>query len=276
MKIDQALKTGKQTLSNSESPEIDCTVLLCHVLKCNPTYLHTWPDKALTDTQQQTFSTYLTQRLEGRPVAHIIGQRGFWTLDLKVTPDTLIPRPDTEVLVSVALEKISPNMCIADLGTGTGAVGLALASERADISVIATDYYAAALAVAKQNITQMALDNVILWQGDWLSGIAKHSLDMIISNPPYIEVNDPHLQQGDVGFEPLSALVAGADGLDDIRTIIEQTQDCLKPKGWLMIEHGFQQAKAIRDLFQQAGLEEIETRKDFGNNDRVTLGRQTV
>ena len=276
MTIDQALKQGRQRLSNSESPDIDCTVLLCHLLKCNPTYLHTWPDKALTDMQQQTFSTYLTQRLEGHPVAHIIGQRGFWTLDLKVTPDTLIPRPDTEILVSAALEKVSSNMCIADLGTGTGAVGLALASERADITVIATDYSAQALAVANLNIRQTALDNMMLWQGDWLSAIAKHSLDMIVSNPPYIEADDPHLGRGDVGFEPLSALVSGTDGLDDIRTIIKQAQDCLKPKGWLMIEHGFQQAKAVRDLFQQAGLDKIETRKDFGNNDRVTLGRLTV
>jgi release factor glutamine methyltransferase len=276
MTIDQAIKTGIQTLSNSESPETDCSVLLCHLLQCNSTYLHTWPDKALTKAQQQAYSAYLAQRLKGRPIAHIIGQRGFWTLDLKVTPDTLIPRPDTEILVNAALEKITPKMCIADLGTGTGAIGLALASERADITVIATDYSAAALVVAKQNIAQTRLNNVMLWQGDWLSAITRHSLDMIVSNPPYIEIDDPHLRQGDVGFEPLSALVSGQDGLNDIRSIVEQAQRCLKPLGWLMIEHGFQQAKEVKDIFQQAGLEKIETVKDFGGNDRVTLGQQTL
>jgi release factor glutamine methyltransferase len=276
MKIEQALEIGKQALSNSENPLIDCQFLLCHLLQCNLTYLHTWPEKKLTDQQQQTYSSYLKQRVMGHPIAYITGKRGFWSLNLKVSPETLIPRPDTEALVSIALEKIKPGMVIADLGTGAGGVALAIASERADVNVIATDFSASALVVAKQNMTNCQLMNIALWQGDWLSAVADNSLDMIVSNPPYIESNDPHLQQGDVRFEPLSALISGNDGLDDIRVIAQQAQRCLKPKSWLLVEHGYQQAERVNDIFLQVGLTKIDTVQDYGNNDRVTIGQQRL
>jgi release factor glutamine methyltransferase len=192
MEIEQALVVGKEALLDSESPLIDCQFLLCHLLQCNLTYLHTWPDKELTDKQQKTYFSYLRQRVKGQPVAHIIGQRGFWSLNLKVSSETLIPRPDTEILVRSALEKIEPGMVIADLGTGTGAVALALASERTDVNIIATDFSGSALAIARQNKADCQLQNVALWQGDWLSAVADNSLDMIVSNPPYMESNDPH------------------------------------------------------------------------------------
>jgi len=276
MKIEQALQIGKQALSNSETSLIDCQFLLCHLLQCNLTYLHTWPDKKLTEQQQQTYSIYLKERVKGRPVAHITGQRGFWSLNLKVSSDTLIPRPDTEALVSAALERIKPSMVIADLGTGAGGVALALASERPDVKVVATDFSASALAVARQNMMDCQLMNVALWQGDWLSAVADKSLDMIVSNPPYIESNDPHLQQGDVRFEPLSALISGSDGLDDIRVIGQQAQRCLKPASWLLVEHGYQQAEQVNAIFLQVGLTKIETIQDYGNNDRVTIGQQPL
>ena len=276
MNIEQALATGRQTLSNSDSPESDCQALLCYALDCNPTYLHTWRDQLLTGQQQHNYADYLQQRVSGQPIAHIIGQRGFWSLDLKVTSNTLIPRPDTETLVRIALGKVAPEMLIVDLGTGSGAIALALASERADIKMIGADYSASALAVAKENREQCQLNHVVLWQGDWLSAVASRSLDMIVSNPPYIESDDPHLLQGDVRFEPLSALVSGHDGLDDIRTIAQQAQRCLKPNAWLMIEHGYLQAESVNVIFQQAGFVKIETFKDYGDNDRVTIGQQPL
>lgn len=276
MKIEQALATGQQLLSNSDSPAIDSQALLCHLLQCNTAYLHTWPDKALSSNQQHTYLDYLQQRLKGKPVAYIIEQRGFWSLDLKVSPDTLIPRPDTECLVAAALDKIKPNMVIADLGTGTGAIALALASERPDIKLIASDYSISALAIAKLNRVQCQLENVTFWQGNWLSAVRDNSVDMIVSNPPYIASNDPHLQQGDVRHEPLSALTSGHDGLNDIRLIIEQAKPCLKSKSWLMIEHGYQQASAVKQLFRQSGFEQIETIRDIGDNERITIGQQPL
>ncbi|MFT7234575.1 MAG: release factor glutamine methyltransferase [Methylophagaceae bacterium] len=276
MNIGEAIRLGRKSLLQSSSPAIDCQFLLCHLLQCNEAYLHSWPDKKLTDEQHQTYCDYLEKRVNGHPVAHILGQRGFWTLDLKVSSDTLIPRPDTEVLVSAALDRISSGMLIADLGTGSGAIALALASERVDVNIIAADYSASALLVAKQNVENYQLDHIALWQGDWLSAVMGCSLDMIVSNPPYIESNDIHIQQGDVRFEPLEALIAGHDGLDDIRVIAEQAQRCLKPNSWLLVEHGYQQAKAVRDIFLLFGLVKIETIRDYGGNDRVTVGKQPL
>ena len=276
MNIAQALQQGTQQLTATESPEIDCRYLLCHVLACNESYLHTWPDKTLTTQQQQAYQQLLSRRQQGEPVAYILGKKGFWNLDLTVTKATLIPRPDTEILVSAALTKIQSNMTIVDIGTGTGAIALALASERTDINIFASDLSLAALAVAKQNKQSNQLPQLQLWQGDWLTAIQKNSIDMIISNPPYIDETDQHLSQGDVRFEPQTALVAGQQGLADIEKITQQAINCLKPQGWLMIEHGYQQAKAVQTIFGQNDLERIETLQDYGGNDRVTIGQQSV
>lgn len=276
MNIAQALETACHALSDSESPDIDSQVLLCHILQCASSYLHTWPDKELSTEQSKQFEALIKQRQQGKPVAHLTGQRGFWSLDLKVTRDTLIPRPDTELLVSLALEKLSPNMTIADLGTGTGAIALSLASEQPSISVLATDASPRALNVAKYNAWNNQLTNVHFWQGSWLSAIADNSLDMVVSNPPYIEADDVHLTQGDVRFEPITALASGKDGLDDIRLIIKQAQHCLKPNGWLLIEHGFHQMKNVMNLFSDAGFTTISSHKDFGGNDRVVMGQHPV
>lgn len=273
MNIAGALNYGQTALTESESPEIDCQFLLCHSLECATSYLHTWPEKELTNEQQQQFEQLIAQRKKGQPVAHLIGQRGFWSLDLKVTADTLIPRPDTELLVSLALEKLTSQMTIVDLGTGTGAIALSLASEEPSCMVFASDASSAALAVAKGNASHHQLNNVRFWQGSWLCAISDHCLDMIVSNPPYIEANDEHLSQGDVRFEPIAALASGADGLDDIREIIVQAKDCLKPEGWLLIEHGYHQAKQVQELFFSAGFVTISSHKDYGDNDRVTIGQ---
>ena len=276
MKIAEAIQYGRTVLVNSDSSDIDSQVLLCHCLKCQTTYLHTWPNKILTDIQRLEFTDLIKQRMDGKPIAHLIGQRGFWSLDLKVTADTLIPRPDTELLVTLALAKLRADMLVIDLGTGTGAIALSLACEKPKAKVLAMDFSLAALNVAKQNAYHHNLNNVIFWQGSWLSAIADNTLDMVVSNPPYIKVDDPHLSQGDVRFEPKSALVSGTDGLEDIRMIIEQAQRCLKLSGWLLVEHGYHQAQQVQQLFLDAGFTKISSHQDFGGNDRVVIGQLTV
>lgn len=276
MNIEQALRQSYAELTNSDSPELDSQVLLCHVLECASSYLHTWPDKTLNQQQQQQFEELTAQRKQGKPVAHLTGQRGFWSLDLKVTADTLIPRPDTECLVSLALDKLKPNMRIADLGTGTGAIGLSLAHEESSITVFATDASWRALEVAKYNVLRNQLKNVYLWQGSWLDAVRSESLDMVVSNPPYIEAADEHLSQGDVRFEPMTALASGIDGLDDIREIIVQAKRCLKPASWLLIEHGYHQTQQVMALFSTAGFIQVSSHKDFGDNDRVVMGQQPL
>ncbi len=273
MNIQQALDWATDQLkSTSDSAKLDAQVLLQFVLQCNRTYLMTWPDKALSTAQQQYFEKLIALRQSGVPVAHITGEREFWSLPLKVTPDTLIPRPDTEVLVEAVLEKVQLTQCtLADLGTGTGAIALAIKSERPDWQVFAVDQSTDALAVAKQNAQSLGLD-IECQLGDWLSCFAPNSLDVIVSNPPYIDEKDPHLSEGDVRFEPLSALVADNNGLSDIETIIEQATHVLKPGGMLFFEHGYQQAQSVQALLAKAGFSQIETVADYGGNPRVTLG----
>lgn len=276
MNIAEALRYGHVELNGSDSPDVDSRVLLCYLFDCSSSYLHAWPDKLLTEPQQTTWLALIQQRKQGQPVAYLTGQRGFWTLDLKVTADTLIPRPDTELLVALALEKLKPAMRIADLGTGSGAIALSLAAEQASAKIMAMDFSMAALQVAKENALNHQLSNVSFWRGSWLAAIADNSLDMVVSNPPYIEANDVHLSQGDVRFEPLSALASGVDGLDDIRLIVVQALRCLKSGGWLMVEHGYDQAQQVQQLFSGAGFSDVSSRQDFGGNDRVTMGLVAV
>jgi release factor glutamine methyltransferase len=273
MDIQQALQLGLIKLHDTDSPEVDSQYLLCHVLDCELSYLRIWPEKLLTPEQQSQFENLLAQRQKGIPVAHLIGSRGFWTLDLNVNKHTLIPRPDTELLVERALKHFESGMQIVDLGTGSGAVALAMASERSDVKVFASDYSLQALEVAVSNAQKYHLDNVFFWQGSWLNAIAHQSVDIVVSNPPYIEQTDPHLHIGDVRFEPIAALAAGDDGLDDIRQIIVDACQVLKRGGWLLLEHGYQQASDVAQLFKEAGFSFIHTYQDFGGNDRVTEGQ---
>lgn len=274
MTISQALNDGYRALTGSETPKLDSQLLLCHVLNCKTIYLHSQAQQNLTDVQQQLFATFISQRQQGTPVSHLIGEQGFWTLDLKITSATLIPRPDTELLVELALDKLAPEMQLVDLGTGSGAIALALAHEQPETQIFAMDRCAAALAVARYNAEKHHISNVIFWQGKWLAAIAEGSFDIIVSNPPYIKSDDPHLLEGDVRFEPTTALVSGYDGLDDIRIIVKQAQRGLKPSGWLLVEHGFDQAQSVQMLFQQAGFTHISSHQDLGRNDRVVIGQK--
>lgn len=256
----------------------EAELLLLHVLGRPRSWLFAHATDPLAANDQAAFEALLARRVAGEPVAYLTGRRGFWTLDLEVDPATLIPRPETELLVELALERLPPDQALqlADLGTGSGAIALALASERPRAQVLATDASPGALAVAARNAARHELDNVRFAEGghDWYAPLQGVRFDLIASNPPYIASNDPHLEQGDLRFEPSTALASGMDGLDDIRRIVDGGQAHLRPGGWLLIEHGWDQGAAIRALFEATGFAEVQTVQDLEQRDRITLGRR--
>lgn len=260
-------------LSQSDSGRLDLEVLLGHILQQPRSWLYTWPEYLLSEIEQQQFDALFRRRANGEPVAHLVGRREFWSLPLKVNNSTLIPRPDTEMLVEVALEMFpQKQLRLLDLGTGTGAIALALASERPGWQIIATDKSVAALALARENCQQLKLNNVRFLRSDWFADVPRLSFDLIVSNPPYIDAADPHLQQGDLRFEPHSALVAPERGLGDIKLIACQCKHFLSPQGWLMVEHGWQQATDVHQLFATVGLHQLSSRRDYCHHQRLTLG----
>ena len=273
MRIDQLLAHATQI--DSPTAQLDAELLLAHVLDKPRSYLFAWPEKTLSEAQAAAFMALLERRQRGEPVAYLLGQQGFWTLDLQVAEHTLIPRADTELLVEAALQlaDASSPLRVLDLGTGTGAIALALASERPQWAVTGVDRIESAVALAQSNQQQLQLSNVQFLSSHWFSALIGQRYDLILSNPPYIADNDPHLQQGDVRFEPLSALVSGPDGLDDLRLIIAQAPTYLTAQGWLLLEHGFDQACAVRELLQQAGFIEVNSQRDLGGHERISFGR---
>ena len=278
MQIQALLKQAVATLSaTSDSAQADAEILLAHCLQKNRTWLKTWSDKSLTVAEIAAFQHVLMQRQTGIPVAYLMGYRDFWNLRLQVSPATLIPRPETELLVELALEKLamlsSQTVSVLDLGTGTGAIALALAQERPDIQILAVDASAAALEIAKSNAQLNQIPNVRFMQSNWFSELPSQRFDLIVSNPPYIEQNDPHLTQGDVRFEPISALAAGLDGLDDIRHIIQHAPTWLNPQGWLLLEHGYNQGQAVSELLLKRGLQNVQCLPDWAGIERVNLGQ---
>lgn len=260
----------------SDSARLDAELLMCHVLDCNRTYLFTWSDKVLEPALVENFNQLVARREQGEPIAHITGNREFWSLDLSVNPSTLIPRPDTETLVEKALEIIdSQNLTQGrglDLGTGTGAIALALASELPSWQWQGVDLSDDAVALAKSNALKNSIDNAEFNQSNWFSNVAKEKFDLIVSNPPYIDPEDPHLTQGDVRFEPLSALIAPEHGMSDVCYIIEKAKQYLKTNAPLLIEHGYDQGRAVRQQFTDNNYHNVRTFKDLGGNDRVTVG----
>jgi release factor glutamine methyltransferase len=293
LSITEALALSKKLADHSTSPRIDCEVILSVAIEQTRTYLYTWPEKILSDHQQKTFLHNLHRRISGEPIAYIVGQKEFWSLPLSVNESTLIPRPESELLVEVTLELLSdvsaeslPAIKIADLGTGSGAIALALASENLQWQVWGLENNKNALELAKKNQQQLGLANVTLLLSDWFSALANKAshtrfveespqeldqkFNVIVSNPPYIDRSDRHLQEGDVRFEPLSALVAGNHGLADIEDIIKQASAYLLPGGWLVFEHGNQQAEAVAGCLKKYSFREVFTRNDLAGHPRVT------
>lgn len=274
MQIAEALKWAVSQLSGSDSAGIDARILLCTVLEKPQSFLFTWPEHVLSTDEQARFEAMIKQRADGQPVAYLTGTRAFWSLTLKVSPTTLIPRPETELLVEQALARLPQGQAsVCDLGTGTGAIALAIASERPDISVTGVDRVADAVGLATQNAQYNHIENAIFRHSHWFDALAGQTFSMIVSNPPYVEQDSHYLAEGDVRFEPSSALTAGADGLDDIRYIIAQAPEYLLADGWLLLEHGYNQAQPVQALLLQRGYVDITTVNDLAGQPRVTLGR---
>lgn len=253
----------------------EAEVLLAHVLGKPRSWLFAHADDALDTVAASAYAALVERRAAGEPVAYLTGRRGFWTLELEVSPATLIPRSETELLVELALARLPEGEAarVADLGTGSGAIALAIASTRPRAQVVAVDLSAEALVVARRNAERHGLGRVRFAQGDWLAPLSGERFDIIVANPPYIEVGDPHLGRGDLRFEPAAALASGADGLDAIRRIVADARGHLSPGGWLLLEHGWNQGGAVRTLLREAGFAEVFTAQDLEQRDRVSGGR---
>ena len=268
---------------DSGTSRIEVQMLLQSVLKVPRSYLLAHPEQVLNAAQHAAYDNLLQRRLQGEPVAHILGEREFFGLSFRVTPATLIPRPETELLVELALKYLtspqpSPEkgegIRVLDLGTGSGAIALSIAHSRPDVAVTAVDASEAALEVARENAQRLGIANVRFLQSDWFSALAGQRFDLIVSNPPYIAAGDAHLTQGDVRFEPMSALASGVDGLDDIRSIAGQAGAYLEHGAWLLLEHGYDQAAQVRDLLQMNGFIAVFSAKDIAGIDRVSGGEK--
>lgn len=276
--VAQALRDAAGRLSGlaDGSPRLEAELLLSEATGWPRTTLIAWPERALSPAAADRLERLLQRRIAGEPIAYIRGRQSFWTLDLSVSPATLIPRPETELLVETALERLDAAhpLRVADLGTGSGAIAAAIASERPAWRVIATDRSTDALAVASRNFRDLRLARIGTLCCDWLDVFADAGLDAIVSNPPYIPDTDPHLKRGDLRLEPQAALASGRDGLDAIRAIASEAPRCLRPGGLVAVEHGFDQGPAVRGLFIEHGLRDVETRQDLAGLDRVTLARR--
>lgn len=260
----------------ASTARLDAEVLLAHVLDKPRSHLLAWPDRIPGPDQQIRFRELVSRREAGEPVAHLTGQREFWSLPVGVTADTLIPRPETETLVAAALALLPADhpLDVADLGTGSGAIALVLAHERPTCRVLASDISAAALTIAARNARQLGLHGIEFVEGSWCSALVDRQFDLIVSNPPYIPESDVHLETGDVRFEPRTALVAGTEGMDDIIRIIECAPVHLAQDGWLMLEHGYDQGERVRALLCGHGYREVHTYRDDSGHERVTAGRR--
>ncbi|TAL54014.1 MAG: peptide chain release factor N(5)-glutamine methyltransferase [Methylovulum sp.] len=272
-RINAVLTSAAKSLANSESPLLDAEVLLCKVLGKPRSYLRAWPDKRLETDETAAFETLLAKRQTGIPIAYITGSREFWSRNFTVTPDVLIPRPDTECLVELSLQLIPANQParIIDLGTGSGIIAVTLAAERPHAEVCATDFSLAALHVAQYNARIYQTD-ISFYQSNWFVDVPASKFDLVVSNPPYIPADDEHLRAGDLRFEPQQALVAAGQGLGDIKAIAESARYYLDTGGHLLIEHGYNQEHHVQAIFKHYGYHRVQTYQDLSGQPRVTLG----
>jgi release factor glutamine methyltransferase len=271
----QQIITSTSVLSKTltDTPRLDGEVLLSHVLQCDRVDLIKRSQETLSAEDQRTFLTLLERRRKGEPIAYLVGECEFWSLPLRITSAVLIPRPETELLVEWVLSRYGGDktLMLADLGTGSGAIALALASERPSWKITGTDISDEAISLARDNAKSLGIDSVTFQQGNWGEHLSPDSLDLIVSNPPYIEATDPHLEEGDVAFEPHLALVAQENGLQAIRQIAKEAYEKLVPEGLLAVEHGYNQMPEVQEIFKLAGFSSVESIKDFGGQWRVTL-----
>lgn len=272
--IAELLARRQLLAAESDSAALDTEILLAHSLGKQRSYLRAWPEAEVGTAQVETFESLMGRRQQGEPVAYLTGTRGFWTLDLKVSPASLIPRPETELLIEKVLELFPPDAAasILDLGTGSGAIALALATEFSSARVLGCDLEPAAVALAESNRVALGLENIRFFESDWFAQVPDQRFDCIVTNPPYIDPADPHLQRGDVRFEPASALVAGKAGLAAIEIIINHAPAFLNEGGYLLLEHGYDQGGAARNLMRAKGFEPVATSKDLAGHERVTFG----
>lgn len=273
--VRQALAQADRLAAVTATPRLDVEVLLAHVLQCPRSWLYSRPEHHIDDSQHEAFMAMLARRVQGEPVAYLTGHQAFWTLDLTVTPAVLIPRPETELLVEQALLLIPDDSAdLADLGTGSGAVALALATERPGWRITATDCSADALAVASGNAGRLGVTSVVFTQGSWCEALQENTqYDMLVSNPPYIDPDDAHLAHATLAHEPRLALVSGEEGLADIRMICEQARRYLRPGGFLLLEHGHGQGEQVRNIMARLGYRKPRTLSDLAGHGRVTQGR---
>lgn len=273
--IRHAMQAAMMELQDvSDSPKQDIEILLCEVLNCTKTKLIVADDSIMSKAECTQFFDCVRQRKIGRPISYIIGHQDFWSLSLDVNESTLIPRPETEILIEQVLElALKGKRDCLDLGTGTGAIALAIAKEYPLWQITGCDIVPQATELAIQNQKKNNINNAIFLESCWFDSLEPQSFDIIVSNPPYVESNSKYLEQGDLRFEPISALISGLDGLDDIRHIVRQSGNFLKQDGWLLLEHGFEQGEVICELFEQVGFSNVHTIKDYAGLDRVTLGQ---
>lgn len=266
-----------QLNESSDSPILDAEVLLCFVLQKQRGYLKTWPEQTLTREQVYQFRSLVEKRRYGHPVAYLTGRREFWSRDFIITPDVLIPRPETELLIETCLELIPGNqhLKLADLGTGSGIIAITLAVERPALDVTATDLCPAALAVARRNAQRFNVNNIHFHQSHWFDDLKDSIFDIVVSNPPYIAQGDPHLQRGDLRFEPDSALVSGRQGLGNIERIADTARNHLRPDGYLLVEHGFDQQEPVGTIFKHYQYKHVQTYSDLSGQPRVTGGQRS-
>jgi release factor glutamine methyltransferase len=274
MRLDAAIADAAERLSPvSDSARLDAEILLCQTIDMPRSYLFAHPEDVLDELTRGRFETLMLRRLNGEPMSYITGTREFWSHELLVSPATLVPRPETELLVELALREIPRNAewRVLDLGTGSGAIAIAIAGERLMCNVTATDISAEALAVARENVRQAQMSNITLVEGDWISPVADSQFELIVSNPPYVRDDDEVLKN--LGYEPLSALAAGKDGLRDIRTLASGAGAILVSGGWLMLEHGADQARDVAEALRVNGWSEIACHNDLAGRPRVTVAR---